>query len=186
MFLQTRRRSCCRPPPTQSTPVAWKGSPRLLAHDEYLQRVPAGGVAFRRSPTRPNGRWAPIGYCSSFRAGKDWAVGRAVLAALDEQSQRAFLSRELPTIRVGLGALNASADGQARSGRSDDFRWQMGSLRSMGVTRRRSCLAAQGRARCLPVRRGLGVDRATYAMLDSLPEADVPVPTASRRRRRPV
>ena len=43
---------------------------------------------------------------------------RAVLAALDEQSQRAFLSRELPTIRVGLGALNASADGQARSGRS--------------------------------------------------------------------
>ena len=164
------------PPPTRmSTPVAWKGSPRLLAHDEYLQRVPAGGVAF-----------VAIANSAYSQMGVNWALlilpvlakigqsERAVLAALDEQSQRAFLSRELPTIRVGLGALNASADGQARSGRSDDFRWQMGSFRSMGVTKAEIILwlLRAGRDACLS-----DVDSAwivpPYAMLDSLPEADV-------------
>ena len=166
------------PPPLPSPEAAWR-SPRLLAHDEFLQRVPVGGVAFvalaNSAYSEMGVNWALLILPMLAKIGES---DRAVLAALDVDAQRVFLKRQLPTIRVGLGSLNASAEGQASGGRptpmGDGFRWQMGAFRSMGVTKAEIImwLLKSGRDACLS-----DVDSAwlvpPYRLLASLPEADV-------------
>ena len=75
-------------------------------------------------------------------------------------------------MRCGLGGANASAT------RSDDFRWQFGAFRAYGVTKADVIiwLLKAGRHACLT-----DVDAAwvatPYALLASLPEADVALGT---------
>ena len=91
---------------------------------------------------------------------------------MDQPSEATFLSRKLPTMRVGLGGANAS------SSRSDDFRWQFGAFRAYGVTKADVIiwLLKAGRDACIT-----DVDAAwvatPYALLASLPEADVALGT---------
>ena len=157
------------PPPPP--PSKWR-SRRVLTYDDFLGRVPVGGLAFvalaNSAYSQMGVNWALLLLPVLERIGQS---ERAVLAALDDDSERAFLARELPTIRCGLGSMNASSPGARISG---DFRWQMGSFRSMGVTKAELIiwLLRSGRDACIS-----DVDSAwilpPFEMLASLPEADV-------------
>ena len=163
------------PPPPQSSPpppppsASSFSNDKVLTPDDVLQRVPKGELIFLALANEAymtlGLNWAMVLLPVLERAGHP---ERAILAAMDQASERTFLQKRFATMRVGLGGVNAS------STRNDDFRWQFGAFRAYGVTKAELIIwmLRAGRDVCMS-----DVDAAwiatPYAMLSRLMEADV-------------
>ena len=113
-----------------SKPGEIKPSFSLLSPEDVLRRIPRNELAYISLANNAYAElainWALVLLPMLAQAGK---ADHAILAALDDESERTFTKRGLPTMRSGLGGLNSG-------GRKNyDFRWEMGAFRAYGVSK---------------------------------------------------
>ena len=171
----------------RATSVVWRPNIRqrrrrhpaattLLSPSDVLARVPAGGVAFA---TLANTAYASLAI--------NWALllqpvlaargesAHMFLGSLDDNTTAQLLARGLPTLRCGLGGMNATAPTTSNASAPEwNFRLKFSAFRAFGVTKAEliGWLLSAGRHVVIS-----DVDCAWLApphgLLSSLPEADV-------------